>query len=499
MKKFRDLCLSLENTSSKNEKVNILYSYLEKMTLEERKSLIDLILSRIEGYTPSVIIQAIGDFTPFYHGDTREAVKKYLERRDYRQRTLVPMELSLSSVVSSLEEASPQHRVQVLMAMVESLDTETASLLIASLLNDLQIGVGEGLLLEAFSRLSSKSYEEMKTLLSLGGWDAVLEGRDMHLIPGSAIRPMLAEKSLSLEEILRAGNYWIEPKLDGVRILVHKKSDNVRIFSRRGTDITMQFPEIVEHARSISGDYILDGEVIALKNGKILPFQRIMRRFGDRGYVDVDFYFFDILYYNEPVIEKKYIERREILESLTPKFVSREEIEDTAHLKERFETLVSMGYEGIVAKRENGKYLMGKRAREWLKYKRTFEIDAVIVAAEWGHGRRRNYLSDYHLAVWNRGMLVEVGKTFKGLTFEVMRKLTDRLLKNKMGEISGGIVVRPTIVVEVEFEDVQISPIYRKYTLRFARIKRLREDKTPQDAAKMEEVEKIFKYLHGSV
>ena len=498
MERFKRICKELMRTPSKNKKVWILEKYMKNMDLEERWALAKLILSQINGYSLSVVKNAIGDFTPYYRGDTYEAVRNHLSRRKYTQRTLEPQALSLLNVVKSLLNAPKDNRASILGGIISILDEETASFLIASLLGDLQVGVGEGLFLEALSRVEGVKYEELKKRVYTLGWDSLLKKGEAALRPTIPFRPMLAEKAISLEEIIKEGNYWVEPKLDGIRILVHREGEKTKVFSRRGKDITNQFPEIVEYVSQLKGNLILDGEVIALKGNKILPFQNIMRRFSERKNVSIDFYFFDIVYYDVPLINEPYIKRRAILEDLLDKTLSRIEIRDPEVLKEKFEEYVSRGYEGIVCKKGEGLYHVGERTKEWLKYKRTFEVDAVIVAAEWGHGKRRKWLSDYHLALWDDGKLVEVGKTFKGLTNLEMEKITKILLSLKKGTIPGGIVVEPRIVVEVEFEDVQISPKYEKYTLRFARIKRIREDKRPEDAGKIEEVEKIYRYLHGS-
>jgi len=496
VKRFRELCEELRRTSSKNKKVEILRRYLEEMSMEERRALIYLLLSKIDGYTLSIIKEAIGDFTPYYRGDTYEAVFKYLSNKRYRQTTLLPKNLSIQEVIEALISAGRENRANVLRGIISILDNETASLLISTLLNDLQVGVGEGLVLEALAKIYKVEYEDLKKRLCVAGWENLLEGREEILRPGIKFRPMLAEKAMSLEEIIRENNFWIEPKLDGVRILLHKDGDKIKIFSRRGKDITGQFPEILEYAKDIRERVILDGEVIALKNGRILPFQNIMRRFGERKNVEIDFYFFDAVYIDRAITELPYLKRVSMMEDVTDKTIPRWKIIDVESLQKEFERLISEGYEGIVCKKETGRYIIGKRTKDWLKYKRNFEVDAVITAAEWGHGRRRKWLSDYHLALWQGDRLVEVGKTFKGLRHIEMERLTKILLENKAGDIPGGILVKPRIVVEVEFEDVQISPKYEKYTLRFARIKRIRDDKTPDEAGKIEEIEKIYKMLH---
>ncbi len=498
MERFKNLCRDLMRTSSKKRKVEILVNYMKDLTPREREVLAKLLLSMIDGYTLSVIKEAVGDFIIYYRGDTYEAVFNYLSQKGYRQKALIPKNLSLLEVVNSLERASKENRATVLRGIVFTLDVETASLLIASLLKDLQIGVGEGIFLESLAKLEGRNYEEMKNTLYTLGWGAIFESNIYELNPGIPFRPMLAEKAMSLNEIIKEGNFWVEPKLDGIRVLVHKDGEKIKVFSRKRKDITNQFPEIVEYVYEIEGSLILDGEAIALRDGKILPFQNIMRRFAERKNVNVDFYFFDIVYFGSGLFKESYIKRRSILEDIVDKSLPRFFIDKEDELREKFPAFISKGYEGIVCKKEYGEYAIGRRTKDWLKYKRTFEVDAVIVAAEWGHGRRRNWLSDYHLALWHGEELVEVGKTFKGLTDKEMSYITRRLLELKIKDIPDGIVVKPKIVVEVEFEDIQISPKYEKYTLRFARIKRIREDKDPEDAGKIEEIERIYRYLHGS-
>ncbi len=492
------ICKELMSTNSKKEKIRILESYLSNMTPEEREVLIILLLSRIDGYTPKVVMDAIGDFSSFYHGDVYEAVMAYLSTLHYRQRSLTGESLDIVTIVNSLLTASRDNRKIALKSIVSSLEPEDAAFLISSLLGDLRVGVKEGTILEALARLCGRSYGEIKEIASLTNLRDMVRCKFSQVLePLKPFSPMLAEKALSFQEIIARGNIWAEPKLDGVRILVHKKDGKVRIYSRRGRDITPQFPEIVEYASLLSGDFILDGEVIAKEKGSVAPFQSIMRRFAERRNVSIDFFFFDIPYYGRVLVQESYEKRREILESLTEKYVERKKVRSEDELIQYFQEVIARGFEGLVCKNPHGRYRIGTRSREWMKIKRKFEVDAVIVAAEWGHGRRRKWLSDYHLALWKDDELVEVGKTFKGLSDEEMENLTKVLLSLKIKDIPGGIAVKPKIVVEVEFEDVQLSPKYERYALRFARIKRIREDKDVEEAGKMEEIERIYKKLHS--
>jgi len=495
---FSKICRELSDTSSKKEKVEILRRYLSTMEAEEREVLILLLLSKIKGYTFRIVKNALGDFTLFYKGDVYEAVKEHLEKSAWRQRNLLGRNLDMVDVVRALKSASKENKELVLKGLVSSLDPEDVAFLISSLLNDLRVGVKEGLIWEAMAKVCGREYRKVKTFIGLTSLRELVRCRFSEGIkPFSPFSPMLAEKAENFDEIILKGNIWAERKLDGIRILVHKKDGKIRIFSRRGKDITTFFPEIVEYASQIGGNYVLDGEVVARKEDRILPFQSIMRRFSERRNVTIDFFFFDIPYYNGSLINENYEKRRGFLESITEKYVMRRKIEDADSLKSYFEKEITKGYEGLVCKHPQGKYYVGERSALWLKIKRIFEVDAVIVAAEWGHGRRKKWLSVYHLALWKDDSLVEVGKTFKGLKDQEMEYLTRKLLELKISDMPGGINIIPKIVVEVEFEDVQISPIYERYTLRFARIKRIREDKSVEEAGKLEEIEKVYKKLHS--
>jgi len=305
--------------------------------------------------------------------------------------------------------------------------------------------------------------------------------------------------AMNVREILESHRHGtaFEYKYDGARIQIHKGGREVRIFSRRLSDVTVSVPEIAALAkeRLDSKQVIFEGEVIAVdSDGKPLPFQDLMRRFrrvhevaGVSAKIPLQLRLFDILLLDdEELTERSCADRREILERqappdlLAPRIVSGDEDE----IKRLFDQSLAEGHEGLMAKALDSRYEIGKRGKKWFKLKKSETLDLAIVAAEWGYGRRTGWLSNYHLAVRdeNTGGLLVVGKTFKGLTDEEFRKMTNRLQELKSSETEFIVTVKPSVVVEVAYDEIQRSPHYKSgFALRFARITRIRDDKKVDD------------------
>jgi DNA ligase-1 len=314
-----------------------------------------------------------------------------------------------------------------------------------------------------------------------------------------------------IEEALKEheGRTAFEYKLDGARVQIHKLDDEVRIFSRRLTDVTESLPEIVDTARRNiqAREVILEGEVIAVDNkGDPIPFQHLMRRFrrvhaiedtAER--IPARLYLFDILYLNgESLIAFPYTQRRQILaENVGEIPLTKQKITDDHKEAEQFlRDAMNSGHEGLMAKKPDSPYTPGVRGKRWLKIKPVLEpLDLVIVAAEYGYGRRHEWLSDYYLAARDveTGGFLTVGKTFKGLTDAEIIKMTGWLKELAATEEHRKVTVVPKIVVEVTYNEIQKSPKYEcGMALRFARINRIREDKTPDEADTIQRVREIY-------
>jgi DNA ligase 1 len=322
---------------------------------------------------------------------------------------------------------------------------------------------------------------------------------------------MLAQTSQSATEALleQGGKSAFEFKYDGARVQIHLKNGAVQVFSRRLSDVTESLPEIIEsvkgniHAESA----IVEGEVIVLDSaGYPIAFQHLMRRF--RRIRDVPdmarkipltLYLFDILYLNgNSLIDQPYTERRQILAKTADKIpLTKQIVTDSAKEAEVFlKEALAAGHEGLMAKQLNSPYTPGRRGKKWLKIKPILEtLDLVITGAEYGYGRRKGWLSDYYLAARDSktGGYLNVGKTFKGLTDAEIIDLTKRLKALAIAEEGYMVVVIPKIVVEVAYNEIQKSPRYKgQMALRFARISRIRDDKTPEEASTIEQVQKIY-------
>jgi len=349
---------------------------------------------------------------------------------------------------------------------------------------------------------------EVATLALFGGFRAL---RNVKIVLFRPIKPMLALKAESVKNALREHGWEtaFEFKLDGLRAQIHKSGNDVRIYSRRLKDVTNSFPEIVELVRANlrAGEAVVEGEIIGIIDNKPIPFQVLMRRVRSvedfdryRKTIPVDIYLFDVLYVDgEMLVDRPYVERRRVLEriaggiKLVPQKITR-----TPEEAERFlEEAIRSGHEGLIAKKLDSTYTPGTRGKKWLKIKRTLEpLDCVIVAAEWGYGRRRKWLSDYYLAVWDeeKEKWAIIGKTFKGLTDREFEEITRELLRVRLFERGRTVYVRPSIVVEVIYDEIQRSPKYESgFALRFARISRIRWDKSPEDADTLSKVRRIFR------
>jgi DNA ligase-1 len=310
---------------------------------------------------------------------------------------------------------------------------------------------------------------------------------------------MLADSAPTVADALEDSEpRAIEWKLDGARIQVHRSGGEVRIFTRNLADVTGRVPEIVEAIRALPGDaLVLDGEAIALdENDRPRPFQETMSRFGSRTTraVPLTAVFFDVLHVDgEDLLDRPAVERFAVLDLLLPEQLRIRRLETSdAGAAERFlGDAIEHGHEGVMVKALDAPYEAGRRGAGWLKVKRAHTLDLVVLAAEWGHGRRHGWLSNLHLGARDpaTGGFVMLGKTFKGMTDAMLAWQTERLLELETRRDGITVYVRPELVVEIAFDGVQASTRYPGgVALRFARVKGYREDK---DAAETDTIETV--------
>jgi DNA ligase-1 len=343
--------------------------------------------------------------------------------------------------------------------------------------------------------------------VAFGEGEAGLARFQLH--PMHPIAPMLAQTAADVDEALELfkGKVDFEWKMDGARIQVHKVGSDVRIYTRSLNDVSHAIPEIVEQARGFDlHTLVLDGEAIVFSDsGRPVAFQTTMRRFGRKLDVDalrselpIRAFYFDCLRINDLTLaDRPMSERIESLrralpaELLIPRLIT----DDRTEARAFYEAAVAAGHEGVMAKSLDAPYEAGNRGASWLKIKRSHTLDLVVLAAEWGHGRRRGTLSNLHLGAFDSesGEYVMLGKTFKGLTDAMLEWQTKEFLAREVRRDDWTVYVRPEIVVEVAFSDIQASPRYPAgLALRLARVKCYRTDKRVEDADSLAAVRLIF-------
>ena len=317
---------------------------------------------------------------------------------------------------------------------------------------------------------------------------------------------MLADSATSSEELcekFQERKLISDYKYDGIRAQVHVANGAVRIFSRNLEDITRYFPEIEDAAKRLdSNGLIMDGEIVPFKSGRPLSFQALQQRLRklERSEEDVPvrFFAFDLLFLCKPMIEEPLSERMKSLRSLGLNgilaYSEQRSVSNPAEVQSMFEESKSLGYEGLVVKAPSSGYTPGRRGKNWVKLKKELDtLDVVIVAAEYGHGKRAGMISDYTFAVRDSNQLKVVGKAYSGLTDSEILQMT-RLLKEITLEDQGyRRTVKPQIVLEVAFNAIQRSNRHNSgYAMRFPRIKRIRMDKSVLQIDTLSRVRKIY-------
>jgi DNA ligase-1 len=318
------------------------------------------------------------------------------------------------------------------------------------------------------------------------------------------LQPMLAQTADDVVEALDdLGAASLEYKLDGARVQVHKSGKEVIVFSRALNNVTAAVPEVVEAVRAMPAqDLILDGEVLSLKpDGRPQPFQITMRRFGRkldvaglRAALPLTPAWFDLLYLDGgDLLSEPQSRRFAMLETIAP-VVPHLTTSEVGKAHEFLESSLAHGHEGVMAKAPDAIYAIGARGRSWLKVKHVNTLDLVILAAEWGNGRRRGWLSNLHLGARDteKGGFAMLGKTFKGLTDEMLAWQTQELLKLEIARDSNTVYVEPKLVAEIAFNEIQISSRYVSgLALRFARVKRYRPDKNAAESDTFQTVKQL--------
>jgi DNA ligase-1 len=495
----------LSETGSRLEKIGLLADLLTRLEPEETVSAVAFLAGELRQGRIGIGHSALRNAVPRPPADTPTL-------------TVLDVDRTFEAIAGSAGRGSSRDRVLILYRLLARATREEQEFLSRLIMGELRQGALEGVMTEAIAKAASVPTTGVRRALMFSGdlgavaRAALTEGGsglarfDVRL--GHPIQPMLAQTAESVSEAVSLlGVAAFELKLDGARVQVHKDGQDVRVFTRRLNDVTAAVPEIVESVRGLPVErMILDGETLALRDdGKPEPFQTTMRRFGRRLEVGrmrkelpLTTFFFDCLYLDgESLVDRRAEERFVALsdavkaELRVPRRVSAEVTEAESFLRQA----LAVGHEGVMAKALDAPYEAGARGRGWLKVKMAHTLDLVVLAAEWGHGRRRGWLSNLHLGARDgaSGQFVMLGKTFKGLTDETLTWQTKRLQEIESSRDRWTVYVRPEVVVEIAFNDIQASPQYPGgVALRFARVKRYRPDKSPQDADTLETVRAIF-------
>jgi DNA ligase-1 len=433
--------------------------------------------------------------------------------------TLSDVDRSLADVAALRGSGSATKRADALQALFARATSEEQEFLIRLLVGELRQGALAGVMVDAIAAAAAVPVEQIRRAamyaknLGAVARAALTEGAgslaQFQLEPLSPIAPMLAQTAADVVEALAqlGGEVAFEWKMDGARIQLHKVGDSVRIYTRSSNDVTAAVPEIVETAQRLPArEMILDGEAIAFTAaGRPQPFQVTMRRFGRkldvaklRSELPMQAFFFDCLHFEgESLTGRPARERFAALERAVPPalIIPRLVTGAAAAAQKFYDDALAAGHEGLMAKSLDAPYEAGNRGASWLKIKRAHTLDLVVLAAEWGHGRRVGKLSNLHLGALDpaTGEYVMLGKTFKGLTDAMLEWQTKELQAREIRHDGWTVYVRPELVVEVAFSDLQKSPRYPGgIALRLARVKRYRDDKRVADADTMETVRKIF-------
>jgi DNA ligase 1 len=439
---------------------------------------------------------------------------------------LTEVDQRLEALAAARGAGSSERRAQLLRELLGQVSSAEQTFLFRLLVGELRQGALEGIMLEAIATAARLPIAAVRRAAmyagnlgavaraALTGGEPALARFQLELF--APVVPMLAQTAADVAGALTQlqGEVAFEWKMDGARIQLHKRGAEVRIYSRALNEVTDAVPEIAELARSFAAQaLILDGEAIAFDAaGRPHPFQITMRRFGRKLNVEaaraglpIKAYFFDCLRLEAHTLAD--LPTRERYQGLTaavpPDFLIPRLVTSHAEAARAFyEAALAAGHEGVMAKSLDAPYEAGNRGASWLKIKRAHTLDLIVLAAEWGHGRRSGLLSNLHLGALDpaTGEYVMLGKTFKGLTDALLEWQTREFLARELSRDSFTIYVRPELVVEIAFSDLQASSRYPGgLALRLARVKRYREDKTPGEADTMEAVRRIYAAQSGQV
>jgi len=496
---------AVSEASGRLAKIGLLADLLRRLATDE----VEIAIGMLSGEPRQGRI-GIGSATLWAARDTIAAAAPTLQLAD--------VDRAFTEIAAIRGPGSSTNRKDHLRQLLNRATRPEQDFIVRLLFGELRQGALEAVLVDAVAKAGGVDAAAVRRAVMMAGAlapvarAALLTGHaglsqfDVQLL--QPVQPMLAQPAGDVDDALDQlqDDASLEWKLDGARIQVHKSGEEVRVFSRNLRDVTAAVPEVVDVMRALSvREAIMDGEVIALRpDGTPLPFQVTMQRFGRKLEVDrlrhgvpLTPFFFDCLYADgESLIDAPQELRVARLNVVAPSLVVPTLLRPTRERAQQFldETL-RRGHEGVMVKALSGGYAAGRRGQQWLKVKVARTLDLVVLAAEWGHGRRTGWLSNLHLGARDpeHGGFVMLGKTFKGLTDEMLAWQTEKLRSLEISHDRHTVYVRPELVVEIAFNEVQESPHYPGgLALRFARVKSYRQDKAASAADTIETVRDIY-------
>ena len=542
---FSTLCEKVHLTSSKNAKVAIIAEYLAKLDdLSLPAAVLFLsgaVFPKGSGLALNVgfntIMQSLSEIARLEpeeiqeiylkHGDMGALAEHAVSKKQWsplvpqRQLLLPDLHDQLRKIADASGSGSAEAKKKILTGLLINCSPLEARYLVKIATGELRVGAVEGLVELAVGKAFGHDAQSVRQAMLLSGdiaQVALLAKKDALataiMKPLAPLSFMLADVMFSAEEIAQyyGGKQMIcEFKYDGIRVQLHKFGRQARMFSRKLEDVTGSFPEIAGAAALLQHDFILDGEVLAYKNDRPLHFQELQKRLRRKAVTEqlkseipVIYAPYDVMYVDgQQVIDRPLIERKSLLSQIKFKVpiidLGYRVVSSAQEIADAFVESRKLGHEGLVIKEPESQYHPGKRGRHWVKLKRELDtIDAVVVIAEYGHGKRAGMLSDYTFAVQDDddddgGELKAIGKAYSGLADDEIAELTARLRSIAVKDEGYRLLVRPEIVLEVAFDSIQKSDRHDSgYALRFPRIKYIRADKTVSDIDTLDKVRRIY-------
>jgi len=534
MRKFVQAADAVARTSKKKEKVRIISELFQSLALHDAEIAAQFLTGRafaqsderVVGVGGSMLVQAIAEASgcaddnlgAIYrkHGDLGEMAKSMIG--DQHESRELPLE-EVAKLFTDLSEARTQlQKKQLLQVALAKATAGDVKYIVKILTGDLRIGSKESLVEEAISRAFSRSVDAVRRAnLLRGDIGETLRLAAQDRLDSAAVRLfhplgfMLASPVDTAEELFAEAEspaLFVEQKYDGIRAQVHKNAaGKVTIFSRTRDEV-FEFPELHAPLAALPGELILDGEVLAWRDAKPLPFTDLQKRLGRKRIdlwmahdIPVKFAGFDLLFANgELLLDTPLVERKRRLEEVlsgAPEAIrlSPAKLCKTAQeVEQEFQSSLAAGHEGIVAKSTDSLYTPGRRGLAWRKLKLPYAtLDVVVTAAEYGHGKRHEVLSDLTFAVRDGEKLLNIGKAYSGLTDKEIRENTDFFLQTTVEDQGFRRIVQPKLVIEVAFNNIQRSTRHESgFALRFPRIVRIRRDKPVSDIDTLARVEGLF-------